>query len=152
VKTRTPGSTGALSADDLAAIHNVLGSYAQRWDSGDFDAFSELFLPDAIADMAITILRGREQIRHFHESRIGQFRTAGIQRRHLIGSIVVAGGAGAHEALITAYAQVFSTQAGSELVQTLPPTTYEGLLKRTDDGIWRIAHWTARPDKPFGLR
>jgi hypothetical protein len=109
-------------------------------------------MPDAIADMAITVLRGRDEIKHFHKDRFGQFRAAGVQRRHLIGSIVVAVGGGANEASISAYAEVFSTHAGSETVQTLPPTKYEGLLKRADDGHWRIAHWTARPDKPFGQR
>jgi len=148
----SPGAPSALSAEDQGAIHNVLGSYAHRWDSGDFDGFSDLFLPDAIADMAITVLRGRDEIRAFHENRIEHFRSAGIQRRHLIGSIVVALGARANEASISAYAQVFSTKTGSEAVETLPPTKYEGLLKRAADGHWRIAHWTARPDKPFGQR
>jgi hypothetical protein len=128
VDLERPGFAGKLSADDQAAIHNVIGSYAHQWDSGDFDGFSNLFLPDAVADMAIAVLRGREEIRHFHESRLGQFRAADVQRRHMIGSIVIAVGAAANEACISAYAVVFSTQAGSDIKDPQVQAQKNGLM------------------------
>lgn len=138
----------AITPEDGASIVNLVGSYGHHWDGGQIDAFAALFRPDAVIDLGGVILHGAEALRAFHRARMADFHAAGLQRRHLLGSVMVTP-LSADRAAVDAYGVVFSTARGTSETTILPPVRYTAIAVRDDAGRWGIAEWTAQPDAPF---
>lgn len=116
-----------LTADDLAQIHQLYGTYCHSVDEGDGKAFSACFTTDGVLDAGGPPVKGAEALAGFADS----IPSAVPGIRHLVGNIVVSGQG--DEAEGRAYLTAYSSAGGA--TQVLTTGRYRDRLRR-QDGRW----------------
>jgi uncharacterized protein (TIGR02246 family) len=124
-----------LSYEDRVAIDALLAGYAFAFDSGDGEAFADLFTPDGSFDnVGVATMTGRQELVEFVKERYVQ--APGV--RHFTANVLVeADGDGAR-----ARAYVWVIRLGGDGPLRLRNTgEYRDVFVRTDAG-WRFARRT----------
>jgi len=123
--------------EDELAIHRLIVRYGFAVDIGDAKHTAEVFTDDAVYDVDVFVMRGRDDIRKMvatdpHRSLVGNC-------AHQIGpSVVTVDG---DRAVATGYSRVYLRQGDTIDVYRVSFNRFE-LVRR--DGRWQIAHRTTR--------
>lgn len=121
-----------MESSDIIEIHQLLGRYGHAIDARDWDAFRELFVPDAVLDY--TAVRAPEVLRGI-EAIVGWFRDANHPSAHHVTNIVVREQAG----VVRVHSKWFApyTQASHVPVRWAGGDYHDVVLPA--EGGWRFA-------------
>jgi hypothetical protein len=131
-------------ADDRWEILQLMHRYSHAVDSGDFDAFADLFSKGAftIASAGAT-LRGREEVKHHAVASV--FLYDGSPRtNHFLENPVIEIAADGLTARATSYVQVLQEVLPDFPLQTIATARYRDTFARDEDG-WHFTERVAEP-------
>ena len=122
-----------LGPDDVFAIQRVIAGYCHTQDSGDADAFADLFTDDASLDVGLPDpFVGRDAIRELG----GGVSTMVPGVRHVTSNLMIEGDGDTASA--RSYFQVFTTAGGAEETRLVMSGVYTDTFRR-EAGQWRFA-------------
>lgn len=126
------------AAEDELAIHRLIVRYGLAVDIGDADAAAEVFTEEAVYDVDIGVMQGRDGVRAMvrgdrHQSMVGHC-------AHQIGPAVVEL-RGPDRAVAHGYSRVYLETRASIHIYRVSFNRWE-LIKR--EGAWRIGRRTTR--------
>jgi ketosteroid isomerase-like protein len=126
-----------LTAEDRAAISNLLGEYNFAVDSGDPEGWAATFTMDGVFEAPPLVVRGREALVAF----VRENRIAGA--RHWLSNVVLQGDGDA--ASVRAYLAMGRWEDGRYNI--FVTGSYTDTLSRTAEG-WKFSHRLFVMDKP----
>ncbi len=136
-----------LEGTDIILVHQLLGRYGHTIDHRDWDAFADLFVPDASIDY-----RGATSTTECHgiDEILGYFRHANHPPAHHVTNIVVderaepAGPVGVHSKFLAPFTR------DSHTPKRWYGGDYHDVVVKTDDG-WRFAFKQCLPRWQFSV-
>lgn len=128
-----------LAADDVVAIQQLVADYNHLIDSGQAEAWADLFVPDGSLDAGHTVASGRDELVEFARSTSAML--PGI--RHLVANVSVDGEGG--DAHVTAHLQAWNATGNPAETTLLMTGVYHDTLRRVD-GVWRFVDRRLVPD------
>ena len=123
--------------EDELAIHRVIVRYGLAVDIGDADGAANTFTDDAVYDVDVGLMRGRDGVRQMVRSERHQHMVGHCA--HQIGPAVVK--INGDRAVATGYSRVYLHKDGNIQVYRVSLNHWQ-LARR--DGQWQIAHRTTR--------
>jgi SnoaL-like domain len=121
----------ALATDDILAIQKLIADYNHIVDTGDGEAFAQLFVEGGSLDTGFNVVKGADELRGFADF----VPTMAPGARHLVSNVSIDGDGDAATAKL--YLQMFSTAGGAAETKLVISGVYEDTLRR-DDATWRF--------------
>ena len=138
-----------LSTTDRLVIAERIARYGWAYDERDRTALADCFTPDGVWQ---GVIMDQHRVEPIHGAPAiadwlaGFWDTQSDQRRHVFTNLVV-GEPDAEQATAHAYLVLLSSHDGTTMPVTAGP--YRFTMRRTGDGLWRIAVLSAGFDAPF---
>jgi ketosteroid isomerase-like protein len=127
-------------ADAHEQIRNLLGTYCERMDAGDFAGLAELFADARLADERGNVFAtGRDEVLAMWQAQT-QLHDKRPRTRHITANPVINVDEEVGTARVTSSYVVFQGVKGFPL-QPIVTGRYADTFARSDDGRW---HWTER--------
>lgn len=134
--------SAVLCSDDRWAVQQLLNSYAHHFDSGDFDAFAELFANGTLHLRGVwQPAHGVAEVREMLDTRVILY-DGSPRTNHLLHNSLVEPGDDGRTARARTYVQVLQGVEDFP-IQTIATGVYHDLLTRRDDGTWEFTERTA---------
>lgn len=147
----TQGAAGRTDFDvaDRLPVLNLLSAYSLAYNTFDADGWFDLFTEDVTFVVGVPgmepIAQHGDEFRSFWRTRMGDFQSQGLQRRHLVSNVVFLD-EDATSAHVSVVGLLTNTVDGKEF-QPVANLNYEGWLEKRN-GVWKIARWHDFPDSP----
>lgn len=138
---------GAI-ADRLLA-GDLIARYGWAYDERDRAALADCFTPDGVWQ---GVIMGLDRVEPIHGAEAIAAWLAGFwpgqpdQRRHVFTNVVVGEPA---DGTLVAHAYLLLLSSHDRTTEPVSAGPYRFTLRRTDHGLWRIAHLEAGFDAPF---
>jgi hypothetical protein len=121
----------ALATDDILAIQKLIADYNHIVDTGDGDAFAQLFVEGGSLDTGFNVVKGSDELRGF----AAFVPTMAPGARHWVSNVSIDGDGDAATAKL--YLQMYATAGGAADTKLVISGVYEDTLRR-DGSAWRF--------------
>ncbi|HMD45479.1 MAG TPA: nuclear transport factor 2 family protein [Acidimicrobiales bacterium] len=126
------------AADDRLAVTDLIYTYAERIDAGDFEGVADLL---ADADLTFegfdAVRRGRDQILALYRATTRRYPDGTPRTRHLVTNVIVERGPGEDRSSSRSTFTVLQAVDGALALQPIVAGRYRHRFERTGDD-WRI--------------